>query len=96
MDIFSIKIMGHVYKEDLDESLVLERGTAGTCCPAKLTIRLCPHVPTSRREEARLHEIFEALNYHLELKLEHRVITALSEAWYAVLKENPQLFKYGT
>jgi hypothetical protein len=94
MSVFTIKILGHEYKEELDENLVLERNTAGSCCPGTLKITLCPHVPQSRRDEARVHEIFEALKYHLGINLTHDHLTALSEAWYQVLKNNPHLFKY--
>ena len=94
-DIFTIKIMGHVYKEELSEKLVLERNSCGTCCPNTLVIKICSSIPTSRKEETRIHEIFEALRFHLEIDLPHDKLSALSEAWYLVLKENPQLFKYG-
>lgn len=35
-----------------------------------------------------LHEIIEAIDYHYELKLEHKTIMTLETALYQVLKEN--------
>lgn len=35
-----------------------------------------------------LHEILEALNYHLELKLEHRAIMSLEAGLFQVLTDN--------
>lgn len=40
-----------------------------------------------------LHEIIEALNYRLELKLEHNVITSLETGLFQVLKDNKELLK---
>jgi len=37
---------------------------------------------------ALLHEVLEALNYHLELGLEHRVIMSLEAALFQVLVDN--------
>jgi len=35
-----------------------------------------------------LHEIIEGLNYHLELELDHRILSALSEGLFQVLRDN--------
>ena len=39
-------------------------------------------------EEGLFHELVEAVNYHLELRLEHNQITPISEGLYTVLKDN--------
>lgn len=49
--------------------------------------RLCK----SMQESTIIHEIIEALNYHLELGLEHNKITSLESGLYQVLKENGML-----
>ena len=51
-------------------------------------------MPKSRQEEALLHEVIEAMNYHLEVELEHNKLTAISEALYMILIEN-KLFQKG-
>ncbi len=40
-----------------------------------------------------LHEIIEALNYHLELDLKHSVIAQLEAGLFQVLEDNPTLFR---
>lgn len=41
-----------------------------------------------QQESSLIHEILEALDYHYELKLEHRTISILETALYQVLKDN--------
>ncbi len=41
-----------------------------------------------------LHEIIEALDYRLELKLDHNVLTSLESGLYQVFRDNPGLAKY--
>ena len=40
-----------------------------------------------------IHEIIEALNYRLELKLEHNVITSLETGLFQVLQDNKNFLK---
>ena len=40
-----------------------------------------------------IHEIIEALNYRLELKLEHNVITSLETGLFQVFQDNPEFLK---
>lgn len=91
-----IKILGHQYQYIVDNKLGISDGTAGQCCPGLLRITIDPSVPVSRQEEALLHEIFEALIYHLgcQKEISHQVMTSLSEALYAVMKDNPEYFVF--
>ena len=41
---------------------------------------------TQQQETTVVHEIFEALNFHYELKLPHNQISILETGWYQVLK----------
>ena len=41
-----------------------------------------------------LHEIIEALNYRMELKLKHRQISQLEAGLFSVLVENPWLLDW--
>lgn len=43
-----------------------------------------------------LHEIIEALNYRLELELEHRKITSLEGGLIQVIRDNPELLEVFT
>ncbi len=83
-----MKILGHDYEIRNDPNVYLENDTVGQVCFRGLWIKLDSSAPITRYEEALLHEIIEALNYHLELKLDHEVLTALSEALFAVLDDN--------
>ena len=82
----TIKILGHIYKVETIAWAESDHND-GKCCFSTLTIALDDRLPRSRKEEVFLHEVFEAINHHLELELKHPQITALSEALYSVLKE---------
>jgi hypothetical protein len=84
----TLKVLGHVYEVRDSTKLVRERNTAGTCCAGTLEIELDPDSPVTRYEEALLHEVFEALNYHLSLDLNHDKMSALSEGLFQVLADN--------
>ena len=53
-----------------------------------LQIRLDAHLPRQQLESTLLHEIIEALNHALELKLEHGAIAGLEAGLYQVLTDN--------
>jgi len=40
-----------------------------------------------------IHEIIEALNYRLELKLDHNVITSLEAGFFQIIQDNPEFLK---
>lgn len=42
----------------------------------------------TQQEETLFHEIMEAINYMYQIKLEHKDISIISEAYYQVLKDN--------
>ncbi len=90
-----IKILGHSYEVIDSPTLMEERGSSGTCCPNTLQIKISSHAPLSIREESLLHEIFEAIRYHLNLTddVSHQAMSSMSEALFAVMKDNPQYFK---
>ncbi|MEN6421294.1 MAG: hypothetical protein ABFD76_05045 [Smithella sp.] len=91
----SIKILGHEYQHIQTDKLALDTGTPGQCCMASLWIKTDSTVPKSRQEEALLHEIFEALRYHLNCQdtFSHQLMSTFSEALYQVIKDNPKYFK---
>lgn len=84
----TLKILGHDYEVAVDSTLASTRGLAGLCDLRTSAITIDGEQSAGRREETLMHEVFEALDYHLELGLKHRQITALSEGLYAVLKTN--------
>ena len=88
MMVKKLKILGHEYKVEHISGL---GGDCGVMSTAALTIGIDKGLQVSRRREVLLHEILEALNYHLELNLEHPVINQLSEGLYQVLADNKLL-----
>lgn len=88
-----MKILGHEYKIEFNEHLSQEAGANGQCCSNRLKIILDPTLPESRTEEALLHEIFEALKFHLNLlDLSHETLSQLAECLYQVFVDNPHCF----
>jgi hypothetical protein len=84
-----LKIMGHEYEVRVNNEPRLGMATVGTCCTNLLRIEIGQSEPESRQAEAFLHEIFEALNYHLSLGLDHdKQLFPLSEGLFQVLRDN--------
>jgi len=85
-----LKILGHSY----DVILIDDNETSGfgSLNPNTNTIRLNKNKTQSQIESTLLHEIIEALDHNLELKLEHRQISALEAGLYQVLRDNKLSF----
>lgn len=81
-----IKILGHTYGVEV-KPLQFKEGAQGFHYKNCLLIEVDSMIAKSQQEEVLLHEIIEALNYRLELKLEHCVISSLSEGLYQVLND---------
>lgn len=84
----NLKILGHEYTIKVSNKPLLERSTVAMVCSNTLSIEIAETAPISRQTEGLFHEIIEALNYHLELGMEHNKITALSEGLYQVFADN--------
>jgi hypothetical protein len=87
-----VKIGGYDYKVILDANLSRNKGFQGTQCANSLEIEIDSGLPIQNQESTLIHEIFEAINYHYELKLEHNIISTLESALYQVVKDNPDIF----
>jgi len=92
MPLKTIHILGQEfaikYKRDKKK-----RDYIGKCFPNANKIYLVKDLSQDKLEETFIHEIIEAINFNLELKLKHRQITALAVAIYTVFKENNLQFK---
>ena len=86
----TLKLFGHEYKVEYVDDWQDPLGCA-KFDGQQLLIRIDNNMPKSRREEALLHEIMEAINYHLEIELEHNKLCAISEVLYGILKTNGML-----
>lgn len=84
-----IKILGHEYVVKEKAYYIAEtNGNTGQCNNYTNTITIAKEIPNSSKVEALIHEIIEALNYRLELDLEHHTICALGEALNQILQDN--------
>lgn len=90
----SIRILGIDYKiifEDSNNNGMIDIGQVNM---SRCTITICSSA--NSKEHANcvlLHEIIEALNYRLELKLDHNVITSLESSLFQVFSDNPNVVK---
>lgn len=88
-----IKILGHTYKVTLVDGYVTREANTGRCNSYLNEIHIAGEVVSSNQNEILLHEILEALDYRLELDINHPRIAVLSEALYQVLKDNNLHFR---
>jgi hypothetical protein len=80
-----MKILGYDYKLVVEED---HDNATGRCHISKQLIRISPDQCAQQKESTILHEIIEALAYHLHLELpsdQHKVIMPLEAALYQVL-----------
>ena len=89
-----MKILGHEYIVTFDKDLGKEAGSVGTCASNTQRIVLDPTYPETSIEEGLLHEVLEALKYHLNYTSDfpHTMLSQLSETLYQVIKDNPKYF----
>lgn len=83
-----IKILAHEYEVRVNgDVFTVDQNTANMTFSKQL-IQISAHHGSTRRAEGLLHEVLEGLNYHLELQLEHRILTSISEGLFQVLNDN--------
>lgn len=87
-DIKKLKIMGHEYKVKHCKDLIKKNNAIGYINFNKTTIWISTEISESRKRESILHEIIEALNCHMDLKLKHSVIVRIAEGMLVVLRDN--------
>ena len=84
-----VKIMGHEYLVIMDPLLFAREDVgSGKACANSLEITLSPGVPESRKAETFLHEIIEMVKYTLQITIEHKDLSALSEGLFTVIRDN--------
>jgi hypothetical protein len=84
----SIKVLGHKYTVDLSQRLDDMKGNVGVCDLDYLIIKIANDAPPDVKVSTLLHELIEAINYHLELKLKHGQIMGLEVGLYQIFSEN--------
>jgi hypothetical protein len=82
-----MKILGYDYTIDIEKTGE-EISGAGKFISSTQKIQLSSDLCDQQLKSTLLHEILEALNYHLELKLEHTTIMGLEVGLYQTLVDN--------
>ncbi len=88
-----LKILCHEYDVTLDPSLLEECNDYGLMYAADTTVRIESSLSESVTKEVIMHEILEAVNFHLELGLKHRQLTAVATAMLQVMQDNIGFFR---
>lgn len=83
-----LKILGFNYEVKVVETNNLDEDIRGDCNTETLTITVRN---TKMINSTLLHEIIEAINFHLELNLQHEAISQLETALRSILTENKLL-----
>lgn len=81
-----LRILGYDYTV-VTEGTMKSIGACGRLLYYKQIIQVAGDLLGETRVSVILHEIIEALSYHLELGLGHRTITSLETGLYQVLKD---------
>lgn len=90
----SVKVLGYEYIVKMSP-LVDEGGMsqAGRTHVNKQWMVLDPTVSKQSQDSTVIHEIVEALSYHLELELSHTAIMGLECGIYQFIKDNPKFIR---
>ena len=83
-----IKIFGWTYKIDKSKNSKQLDGAIGQLSPCKTVLHIAKDACLVAQESILIHEMVEALNFHLDLNLDHRKINLLEIGIHTVLKDN--------
>ena len=92
----SLRILGVDYPVEFSDMMkVGGNGNAGCVDTSGCKIFVSNKVNSPQHQKSvLLHEIIEAINYRLELQLEHEKITQLESGLFSVFADNPELAKF--
>lgn len=81
-----MKILGYTYQIEIVDSDVMD--AMGRFQARRQRLQIASDLVGDERLSTVLHEVLEALNYHLALNLRHATIMALEAGLYQVLADN--------
>ena len=84
----TVKILGHLYKVEIQKDSNSGNDNLGTQWGRHLKIWLNENQSVEKMEETFMHELIEAVNYHLEMELKHHQISGMSETLFQIFKDN--------
>lgn len=83
-----MRILGYDYRIDLDKTMTQLGGNAGMCNLDSNVIQIGSDLPSiDVKSSVMLHEIIEAINYHLEIGLDERQVKCLEVGLHQVMKD---------
>lgn len=91
-----LKILAHDYPILIDKELISSNNAYANHDPSAVTISIDSISVKNHPEVHLMHEVFESLVWQLaarDEKLDHNMLTAVSNAICAVLKDNPNFTK---
>ena len=83
-----VRVLGHWYKVEIQKEDASGNDNLGTHWGKFLKMWLSSNQCKEKMEETFLHEIIEAVNYHLDLDLKHPQISGLSQSFHQIFKDN--------
>ena len=83
-----VKILGHELAIIFDEEVFARDGTSGTFCGNTKEIRLATNLKESTEAEVLMHELFEAMIQMLQIEMDHKDLSAMSELLFSVIRRN--------
>jgi hypothetical protein len=83
-----MKIIGYEYDLELDKTIEQIGQNAGLINFDDMKINIASDLNPNVKASVLIHEVIEAINYHLELDLKHPQIMALEVGFHQVLSEN--------
>lgn len=91
MNIDSIRILGYDYEVILSDELAIDEDKSGECSTTFQRITIDSNMLEQKQQSTLLHEVIEALEYHLSIGLEHNQIELLEAGLYQVIRDNPHI-----
>ena len=88
----SMSILGNTYEVQLEDSFREGKEEMGSTCVTLQKITINNKCCKEQQASTLLHEIIEALNYHLDLDLEHKTMMGLEAGLIQVIKDNKLRF----
>lgn len=86
-----LKVLGHWYSVELTRKKQMN-GLCGSFNVGYKLIRITEEMPESITAETLLHEVIELIAAILELDMEHKQVSAMSEVLFQVLRDNDLKF----
>ena len=92
MQITDLKILGYKYTVIEHDDRDTANSNQGSHWASQGRIYINKNQTEEQKVSTLLHEILEAIDYHLELKLKHEQINRLETIFYQVLKDNKKIY----